>query len=286
MRTQSALPWRLWVLAVLLICLTSAPSWAAFIASDDASDPAYVTWDPGDNGGSGWGGGWTFRNQSNVVMTTTNGNRGWFVADSRNNNSPAGAGGDSNGDFDINTPDSGSGKAWGLYSNSTDQVYAIRPFGGGPLAVNDVFSFDFDNGNIAPSQVVGVRLLSDANDVNSRVFELRFVGGDSFYTIIAGPNQTTTHGFTREGIHAEYTLTGPSSYSLQVTRLQSGATDTYTGSNVNTNSIAVLAFKSQFPGSGAASDAFFNSISVTQIPEPASLGMFSLCGACFLRRRK
>ena len=98
------------------------------VAHDDASDAAYSDGlQPGDNGGTGtWGGGWTFRNQSNVALTATDGNRGWFVSSSVNNNT---GGVDSNGDGDINTT---GNKAWGVYSNSVDQVYAIRPLSGSP----------------------------------------------------------------------------------------------------------------------------------------------------------
>src|SRR5262245_3088189 len=104
--------------AVAFLCAVQRVD-AAAIAIDTASDAAYGDgWQPGDNGGSGWGGGWTFRNQTNVILATTNGSRGWFIGNSINNNS---GGTDSNGDGDINTP---TNKAFGVYSNATDQVYA------------------------------------------------------------------------------------------------------------------------------------------------------------------
>jgi hypothetical protein len=238
--------------------LFSTGTQAAIIASDSAADPVYAAWDPGDNGGSGWGGGWTFRNQSNTVLTTTNSNRGWFVGSSLSNNSPAGS--DSNGDGDINSPI--VDRAWGLYSNTTDQVYAIRPFTSA-LQVGQTVKWDMDNGSVASGQVVGLRFLSNASDINSRLFEARFVGGDSNYTIIGNPNQTTSIPFSREGLHLEYTLTSPTTYSLSILRLSTGATQTITGSNVSAGSIVALAFKNQFAGSGAGANAYLNNISIS-----------------------
>jgi hypothetical protein len=244
------------VSAAILLLFSSGVQ-AATIAIDNAANAPYTTWDPGDNGGTGWAGGWIFRNQSNAVLTTTNGQRGWFAGDSRTNDNISG---DTNGDFDINTPSSAAGKAWGLYSNGTtlDQVYAIRPFSA--LAVGNTIKWDIDNGNIASTQVVGLRLLSNANDITSRVFEHRFVGGDANYTTF--PAQTTSIGFTREGLRVEYTLISATTYSLKVTRKVDGVTQTITGSNVNANPIVALAFKNQFAGSGANSDAFLNNISI------------------------
>jgi hypothetical protein len=241
----------------LFIFLSGAQ--AATIAMDSAADAAYNdSWQPGDNGGSGWGGGWTFRNQGNTVLNATNGSRGWFTGSSLGNNSPPGT--DNFGaDGDINSPV--VNRAWGVYSNATDQVYAIRPFSA-PLAVGNTVSWDMDNGNINSGQVVGLRFLSNSTDINSRVFEARFVGGDSFYSLVGNPNQNTTHGFSREGLHLEYTLTSATTYSIKITRKENNATATFTGTNVNGNPIVALAFKNQFAGNGGAFDGFLNNISI------------------------
>jgi hypothetical protein len=119
--------------------------------------------------------------------------------------------------------------------------------------------------------------------VNSRVFEFRFVGGQSFYTTVDSVNQTSTIGFTREGLHCEYTLTGPSTFSLEITRLENGVTQTLTGTNVNANSIVALAFKNQFAGSGSAANGYLNNIAIT--PEPGSL-LLLLGGLLQLRARQ
>jgi hypothetical protein len=255
---------------------------AALIASDNAADPAYAAWDPGDNGGTGWGSGWTFRDGvgAGAVLTTTSSNRGWFVASSTGNDNVAG---DTNLDGDINSPS--NSKAWGVYSNTTDHVYAIRALSG-VLNVGQKIMWDMDNGNIATGQVVGLRLLSNASDISTRVFEFRFVGGDAAYTIVGAPNVTTTTTFTREGLHCEYELTAASSYKLTVTKLVDNTTTVYTGTNANANSIAAIAFKNQLAGTGANADAYLNNIAVADTPEPASLGLLGGSALLLMRRRR
>ena len=272
------------VACALAASVATSSADASLIASDDASDPAYNDgWQSGDNGGSGWGGGWTFRNGGNVVQNNPSGSFfGAFVGDSRGNNNPAGASGDSNSDLDINST---GNKAWGMYANTANELYAVRPFSGA-LDVGQTVSFTFDNGNVDSTRVLGVRLLANAADIATRQFELRFVGGDSFYTVVAGANQTTTHGFTREGIRASFTLTGTNSYSLDVTRLQSGVTQTITGSLINpggNTAINGIAFRNLAAGSGATNDGYFNSISV---PEPTSLAMAGVGAMALSRRRR
>jgi hypothetical protein len=247
---------------------------AALVANDSAADSAYNDGlQPGDNGGTGWGGGWTFRDQNNNVLTSGDSHRGWFTGTSLANNDS----GDTNSDGDINSP--GVNRAWALYSNQNDgsnvQVYAVRPFTG-TLSVGQTVMWDMDNGNIDFAQVVGMRLLTNASDIASRVFELRFVGGDANYSIIADPNATTSTGYTREGLHLEYTLTGPTSFSLKIVRLQSNTTQIINGVNSAAGNIAALAFKNQLAGTNDPSNAYFNNILITVVPE-LSAGL--LCGS-------
>jgi hypothetical protein len=273
---------RLGAIAAVVVGMIAGTASASLLAQDSAAEAAYGDgWQPGDNGGSGWGGGWTFKSSSNATITTGDSNRGFFFFDSRDNNNPAGAGGDSNGDGDIN---SANDRAWGLYANSASEIYAVRPFSGA-LSVGQTVAFDFDNGNITSGGVVGVRLVSDANNpATSREFEIRFVGGDSFYNHTNGGGfSTSTMGFSREGIHVEFTLTGANTYSLFAERLQDGSTYSTTGTTQSGNPINGLALRNQNAGSGAASNGYFNSIA---IPEPSSLGMLFVAGAALARRRR
>jgi len=262
---------RLCLLSLSAALIVSAPgARGATAAFDSQADPVYTTWDPGDNGGTGWGGGWTFRDQANTILTVTDAQHGWFVANSTNNDNTTG---DSNGDGDINSPS--TSKAWGLYSNAAAKdMYAIRPFDGA-LSAGQILKFDLDNGNIATSQVVGFRLLTNAADINSRDWEFRFVGGATDYTIVnsAGTANDTLIPFTREGIHVELTLTSATAYSVTMTRLVNNQIVTQTGSFVTTAPIVALALKNQEAGSGAAADAYFNNLVLTAVPEPSLAGL-------------
>lgn len=267
------------LVAMMGMALFAGSASASLLAKDDASDPAYNDgWQTGDNGGTGWGGGWTFRNGGNALIPQpdppTAAFQGTFIGDARGNNSPAGAGGDSNSDGDINV----LGEAWGMYANSANELYAIRPFSGA-LSVGQTVAFDFDNGNVDSTRVLGVRLLANTADISTRQVELRFVGGDANYTVFSGGTPPTlgSTGFTREGIHAEFTLTGTNTFSLLVKRLQSNTTQTVTGTLVSpggNNAINGIAFRNLSAGGGATNDGYFNSIA---IPEPSSLGLIAFC---------
>lgn len=241
------------------VSLFSCGAQAATIATDSAANAAYNDgWQSGDNGGTGWGGGWTFRNGGNVVQTNPAGSFfGTFVGSSLGNNNPANS--DSNGDGDINSPI--VNRAWGMYANTANELFAVRPFNA-PLQIGHTVKWDIDNGNVDSTRVLGLRFLSNASDINTRVFEARFVGGDSFYTLISNPNQTTTIPFSREGYHLEYTLTGATTFSLKIVRKQDGATQTLNGTNSAAGSINALAFRNLAAGSGATNNGYLNNISI------------------------
>ena len=270
--------------AVLTGIITSSAS-ASLIAQDDASDPAYADgWTSGDNGGSGWGGGWTFRNGANTQLFPPDGNSsfyGSFANTSLGNNNPAGVSGDSNLDGDIDTI---GDEAWGLYANTSNEIYAVRPFSGA-LSIGQTVAFDFDNGNVTTGGVLGVRFVSNVSaPASSREFEVRFVGGDLSYTHTNGGGFTTSNvGFSREGIHGEFTLTGANTYSLKLIRLQDGQIYNATGTTQVGNAITGIALRNQNAGCGGASNGYFNSIA---IPEPSSMCLTLFGAASLLRRRR
>src|SRR5207253_5761968 len=108
--------------AIIGLGLIANAASASLFAVDTASDAAYNDgWQSGDNGGFGWGSGWSFRNGANAVIPQpdppTASFQGGFIGDSRGNNSPAGAAGDSNSDGDINTA---GNKAWGISANNAN----------------------------------------------------------------------------------------------------------------------------------------------------------------------
>jgi hypothetical protein len=276
--------WKGFCAAIVAGTITTSAS-ASLIAYDDASDPAYADgWTSGDNGGTGWGGGWSFRNGANTQLFPPDANSsfyGTFVNTSLGNNNPAGVSGDSNTDGDIDTV---GDEAWGLYANTSNEIYAVRPFSGA-LTVGQSLSFEFDNGNVTTGGVVGVRLVSNVNaPASSREFEFRFVGGDSFYNHTnGGAFATSTHGFSREGMRVEFTLTGTNTYSLKATRLQDGTIYNFNGTTQVGNAITGIALRNQNAGSGGANNGYFNSIA---IPEPSSLCLTVLGAVGALRRRR
>lgn len=262
------------VLAAIVVMAPGMPASAALIASDNAADTVYnPDWDNGDNGGSGWGGGW--------VLSTSNGNpsnAGHFVFDSTANADGADNGnvGGASGDGDINT----SSKAWGLYGNSGQTSNAVRPFSGS-LNVGQGFNIDMDNGYLDGGATVGFGLQDSSGNNRLEVF---FAGGNANYTVFGSAAQDSLIGYTDEGLDIDFLLTGTDSYSVKLTR-KDGTTNTLTGTLGGTSGSGVSQVRLfNFNAGGAGSNnLYFNSIAVT--PEPASLGVLALAGIAMLRRR-
>lgn len=262
---------------------------STILASDSATDPAYSSgWGPGTNGGTGFGGAWNFYNESSTAITSTNSNRGWFTGNSINNNQS----GDTNSDGDIGS------KAWGLYSNSVDNIYAVRAFSSA-LVPGDTLSVDMDNGLVASGMVDGVRLLTSTSPTpiasSARAFEFRFVGsntigagGTSDYSIVnsLGTSNDTTIPFSTEGIHLSLTMLTSSTYSITMKSLVTGTTVTQTGTfATGSTPIVGFAFKNQQAGSGSSHDAYFNNL-VLSVPEPASLGFVAILAVGPMMRQR
>jgi len=152
-------------------------------------------------------------------------------------------------------------RAWGLYANSGALSEALRPFAS-PLAVGQTFIIDYDSGFIDVGGTVGFGL---RNALGENRFELFFAGGDSFYRVKGnGPSVVTAIGYTGEGLHVEVTLTGADSFSVKIVRLQSGTSQTLTGTLGGTagSAIELVRFFNATAGGGSAKDAFFNSLSI------------------------
>src|SRR6188474_2738471 len=90
--------------ALMGLGLLASSASASLVAFDNAADVAYADgWQTNDNGGFGWGGGWTFRNGGNALIPQpdppTASFQGTFVNSSLGNNNPGGS--DANADNDI-----------------------------------------------------------------------------------------------------------------------------------------------------------------------------------------
>ncbi len=215
-------------------------------AADDASSSTYNDgWQTGDDGGTGFGGGWT-------LSTSGSGAGGFFVGDSNSNGGTGGPG--------INT---GSNKAWGIWANGGKTAEAIRPFSS-KMSIGQTLTNYMDNGWInsgGPSVGIGLRNASDQN-----LFEFIFAGGDSSYKVRDGDGSTklTGIGWTDKGLRIEFTLIGSTNYALKVTRLTDSSVYTRTNSLISQSDSGIT--KSRYwnynAGSGSQYDAFFNSIAL------------------------
>jgi hypothetical protein len=68
--------------------------------------------------------------------------------------------------------------------------------------------------------------------------------------------------------------------------LLTGTTVTQTGTLVSGSApIVGLAFKNQEAGAGTTANAYFNSITLSAVPEPASLGCLAILAIIPMRRR-
>lgn len=116
-----------------------------------------------------------------------------------------------------------STNGWGLWSHEGNHLAeAIRPFTSA-LSTGQTFSILMKNGWIWESGgSVGVALRSSG----STVWELYFNGGNTNYSSSSG---LTDIPWTDGGVDVAFTITGPTSYAVEVTPV-GGATRTYTGS--------------------------------------------------------
>lgn len=279
------------ILITAATLLSAGNSFAAAVASDNASAWAYDAlpneWVTGDNGGYGWGA-WT--------LTTTGG--GHFIGSSTGNgdgvddgifggmpsdgdiNSTVGPAPDQSGDPD---PHLTVGRAWGMYANGGGVTNAFRSFTSGSMTVGQTFSMDFDNGHINTGGTVGLGLL---NAAGATLWEIYFKGGNAnYFNRDASGEVATTVGYGDEGLNVSFTLTGAAAYSMILTR-RDGVAQTITGTligEVDQNISQVRAFNAN-AGGGGPHDAFYNNM--TLVPEPSSSALGLLGAVLLLRRRR
>jgi hypothetical protein len=243
--------------------MTGICSASPFIAEDYATDPAYATWESGDNGGYGFTP-WSITGNASTMNSTS--------------------------------PFNQLGMAWTLYKPTpADMVTATRGFAA-PLQVNQMISTVFDN----PTQVgywagFSVGLLSGGTERVSvwRYYVSWWPAGGNPYDLwqVTGPSNddlTTLHTYdTDGGVRLDIGLTGANTFSLSMTPLDHPELAySRTGTLANSGDIDAIQFSffNNATDPLAATDFYISSMTI--IPEPSTLGLIGLGGLLFLRRRK
>ena len=260
---------RVWRLAAMLVGVVVAaagaqPARAALPAADNASDIEYdPDWYGLSNGGHGFGP-WSIRLNGGIVRigsSTANGDSA----------PPAG---------DI---DSAGGKSWAISSGqSAGSPRAVRPFVGA-LDVGQHVSFDVDaNPNTANADQLLV-ILGNANE--TRWSLLVFSGGTRMWDGQSPGSMALVGGYPVEGVHVDFLLTGPDSFTATVHGLD--------GSNPVSISAGLAGAASSLidqiafdvgPGLGRVDAFYLNNLAVT--PEPGVGAMVVGAGIVLVRRKR
>lgn len=253
--TTTILAWRtVRALAVVIACAAfAAPTVAASLGYDTASNSAYDTgWASGSNGGFGFGA-WSH--------STTSGDGG------------------QNGLF-AGTGHSAFGRSRGLYANSGQTASSIRTFNGGALSLNQTFSISMDTGFINSGGTVGLSL----REGGTNRLEFYFIGGSSGYRYNNGSEVNTGIGFTSDGLRIFVTPTASNQARLRVTNAtESSELFNQLIAVTNATSIDRVRLFNFNAGSGASNDQFFDDLA---IPEPATAGFALVAGVWALGRRR
>jgi hypothetical protein len=172
--------------------------------------------------------------------------------------------------------------SWALYSISAE-ASATHTFAGGALLTNQTVSVNFANGGMANGFAVGIRLLS----AGTPVFSLYFLGGGPgtySYSDAGGSGQNSGVDFSYFGTNTlsfTKTVTGYAA-SFGGASPSNGWSGTLSLSSVD--SIQVFNDSHQNTGDN---QVYWNSLSVSGVPEPSSFGVILGVGllALILGRR-
>ena len=210
---------------------------------DTATNPPYVGtgWLNGQNGGTGWGGGWQLSGGPNA---------GFFLASTSG----------------VANLQSGT-HAWALWAHSEGLSAAVRPLAG-KLNVGDVLRVRFENGGIDAFGSTGIGL---QNRFGQNLLEFLFIGGDTNFVfndaVIGRP---TGLPWTDQGLYLALELTSPMTYQLTVnSNIVLTGTLAITSESV-IDRIRVWNFKT---GGGEERNVYFTDLRIDGPPELAS-GVF------------
>ncbi len=250
--------------SIVYLVASSAHCQASLVANDSAADPAYdgagaSGWDINDNGGTGFGA-WT---------TINNGGGGGFGGGFINRTGTS---------IDV------GGEAFGLFGNSGGIGQAIRNFTG-DLSIGQTFSIDMDNQAVNDGAVgFGLR-----NSSGNNLFEFFLTASGPNYTVSADNVIGSTPAETTDGLNLEFQLTDADSFSLKITELATGGSEFIVTGDLFSNADQGIEQLRLFNGNGGP-DVFFNSFSVSAVPEPSAFLFGGLvCGVLglnYTRKRR
>jgi hypothetical protein len=104
--------------------------------------------------------------------------------------------------------------SWGLWAQVGGSASAGRIFPGGPLALGDSVSVEFDNGWVETGAEVGVAIYA----LGTEALRFSFTGGDSIYraTDTTGTSNLPLLPFSVDGMTVTVTLRNNGIYDLEV----------------------------------------------------------------------
>lgn len=226
------------------------------------------SWNNDDNNGTGFGA-WDLTNNNN---NGTDVFAGYFIGDST-----AGAG-------DINT----GGVSFGIYANPGGGFATAQRAFSSNLTVNDQFTVDlavnFDNGN------KGFNL---RNDSNTTIFGFNVGSGAQINTAFTNNPSVATYDYGGGDalLQAVLTVIDANTLSYEISRSSSlGAqgvlfSGSVTGSFGNFNNLEF--YNSGTDNGDAQNNLYFNSLSVTQVPEPSAFALLAgMLALSFAVRRR
>jgi hypothetical protein len=260
---------------VALACLALAPPalFAAVPGADNASDLLYGTgqWTTGMRGGYGLGP-WVLIKDGSTIA---------FMA-ARSNNYPT-----------LNhVATLPNGYAWAMQRSggASNHAVAFRAFLDPPLSVGQPFSLDLEHGKFLSGGSCGFAL-RQGNATNSLAsylsgarFEWRAAASGNNYALVDGTSGGSAFDtgipLTTNGLRFRLTLSDTNRYDLEVVRMATGTTNTFTGRALSGGAgIDSFAFRAFNVTNGQDGMVYFNSVSAgAKPPSPYAVAAVTVDG--------
>ncbi|WP_428388479.1 hypothetical protein [Mucisphaera sp.] len=218
--------------ASLLLTLACAPaSLGQTTASDNAGNPSYVAsgWFDGQNDSTGFGP-WKL-----LSSATSGGFAGFYSADNLGGVDNIGV--EQSPALPYTNPGS-EGRVWASFANKgdgIDQATAFRELTTSLDGLGDSFSVSYEHGFVNGAAGIALRTanisdLPEDFEAGARA-QFQFSGGEGVYSLIDDAGEIPLDGsgslpfipFTLFGVDVTYTLTGPDTYDIEITKYNAAA---------------------------------------------------------------